>query len=94
MATPVLQAPGFQRRKIGDVIVTALNNGFIILPPEVLQGIGAEEQDALYRAAGRRPPFASAINGYLLQWAGRTVLSALASVASGDPTWAGCRRIS
>lgn len=74
MATSVLQAPGFQRHKIGDVVVTARNDGFIILPPDVLRGIGAEEQDALYRAAGRRPPFATAINGYLLQWPGRTVL--------------------
>lgn len=74
MTTSVLQAPGFQRRKVGDLIVTALNDGFIILPPAILQGISAEEQDMLYRAAGRRPPFATAINGYLLQWAGRTVL--------------------
>jgi len=74
MATSVSQAPGFQRCKIGDIIVTALNDGFIILPPEILVGIEAEQQDALYRAAGRRPPFATAINGYLLQWAGRTVL--------------------
>jgi glyoxylase-like metal-dependent hydrolase (beta-lactamase superfamily II) len=74
MTPSVLQAPGFQRRKVGDLIVTALNDGFIILPPTILQGISAEEQDTLYRAAGRRPPFATAINGYLLQWAGRTVL--------------------
>jgi hypothetical protein len=34
--TSVLQAPGFQRRTVGDVIVTALNDGFIILPPAIL----------------------------------------------------------
>lgn len=53
--TSVLQAPGFRCRKVGDVIVTALNGGFIILPPAILQGISAEEQDTLYRAAGRCP---------------------------------------
>ncbi len=64
MATSVSQAPGFQRWKIADIVVTALNDGFIILPPEILLGIDAEQQDALYPAAGRRPPFATAINGY------------------------------
>src|SRR3954447_12804369 len=30
MTTSVLQAPRFQRRKVGDALVTALNDGFII----------------------------------------------------------------
>ena len=74
MARPVQQAPGFQRRKLGALVVTALNDGFILLPPGVFVGIGAGELEALFRAAGRRPPFPTAINGYLLQWEGRTVL--------------------
>ncbi len=74
MTTSVLQAPGFQRHQVGDLVVTALNDGFIILPPGILQGISVEEQDTLYRAAARRPPFATVINGYLPQSAGHTVL--------------------
>jgi glyoxylase-like metal-dependent hydrolase (beta-lactamase superfamily II) len=74
MALPTDQVPGIQRRRIGDAVVTALSDGFIVIPPEALQGIDVRERDAIYRAAGRRPPFASAINAYLLQWPGRTVL--------------------
>jgi glyoxylase-like metal-dependent hydrolase (beta-lactamase superfamily II) len=74
VATSILQAIGFQRPKVGDVVVTALNDGFIVLPPEVFQGIDAQEQQTLYRAAGRQPPFPASINGYVLQWDGWAVL--------------------
>jgi glyoxylase-like metal-dependent hydrolase (beta-lactamase superfamily II) len=74
MTIAIEQAPGVQRRRIGDVIVTALNDGSIVIPPEALQGIGVADRDAIYHAAGRRPPFASAINSYLIQGASHTVL--------------------
>ena len=68
------QVPGIQRRKIGDTLVTALNDGHIMLPVEAMTGVSAEESDALYRAAGRRPPYATAINAYLVQTPDQTVL--------------------
>lgn len=61
------QVPGIQRRKFGEIVVTALNDGYIMLPVEAVNGISAEETDALFRAAGRRPPFATAINAYLVE---------------------------
>ena len=94
MTTSVLQAPGFQRHQVGDLVVTALNDGFIILPPGILQGIGVEEQDTLYRAAARRPPFATVINGYLPQSAGHTVLVDAGAGGFMGPIWASCRPIS
>jgi hypothetical protein len=66
MAVAAVQVPGVQRRQAGDVIVTALKDGFIILPPEALQGIGVEERDAFHRAAGRpirRPSAATSCRG-------------------------------
>jgi hypothetical protein len=57
MTTSDLQAPGFQRRKVGDALVTALNDGFIILPPEILQGVSAEEQDTLTAQPVVVPPW-------------------------------------
>ena len=68
------QVSGVQRRRFGDAIVTALSDGYIMLPVEAVSGVSAEETDALYRAAGRRPPFATAINGYLVELPGKTVL--------------------
>lgn len=67
MASVIEQVPGIQRRKFGDIVVTALNDGYIMLPPEALNDISAAEIEALYRAAGRRAPFATAINSYLVQ---------------------------
>lgn len=74
MASPEEQVPGIQRRRVGVCCVTALSDGSIELPAAALAGIDVAERDAIYRAAGRRPPFFSAINGFLLQWPDRTVL--------------------
>src|SRR5580658_4856568 len=74
MAINIEQVPGIQRRKFGHFVVTALNDGFIMLPPEAVRGIAAADSAALYRSAGRRPPCRTAINGYLIQTAGSTVL--------------------
>ncbi len=65
---------GLHRRQLGDVVVTAVSDGGLTLPPEVLQGIEPQEVEAALLAAGRTPPFVTSINAYLLQWPGRTVL--------------------
>lgn len=74
MALPKEQVAGVQRRRVGTCCVTALSDGSIELPAAALAGIDEVGRDAIYRAAGRRPPFFSAINGFLLQWPDRTVL--------------------
>ena len=68
------QVPGVYRRMVGDVLVTALSDGHAIFPPGILQGISPDEVETLQRAAGRRPPFTTAVNTFLLQWPDRTVL--------------------
>ncbi len=68
------QVPGLYRRMIGDVLVTAIHDGEVELPAEILVGVTPEERESLLRAAGRRPPFSSSINTFLLQWPDRTVL--------------------
>ncbi len=68
------QVPGVQRRKVGDIVVTALNDGYIMLPDEVLLGASSVQAAALYHKAGRRRPVATAINAYLVQSAGRLTL--------------------
>ena len=73
MAT-VEQVAGIQRRRFGEIVVTALNDGYIMLPVEAVRDVSAAETDALYRAAGRRPPFATAINAYLVETRDHKVL--------------------
>jgi glyoxylase-like metal-dependent hydrolase (beta-lactamase superfamily II) len=67
MLPNIQQVPGIQRRRFGDFVVTALNDGFIMLPPEAVRGIAAADSAALYRSAGRRSPCRTAINAYLIQ---------------------------
>ena len=74
MTLPTAQVSGVQRRRVGTCWVTALSDGSIELPAAALVGIDEVGRDAIYRAEGRRPPFLSAINGFLLQWPDRTVL--------------------
>ncbi len=74
MTPEMTQVPGVQRRRVGSLIVTALSDGFIMLPPGAVQGISAPDGDALYKAAGRRMPCRTAINAYLVQSSSHTVL--------------------
>lgn len=64
MGIDFVQVPGVQRRRVGEFIITAINDGFIELPPESIIGVSAAEIDALYLKAGRRPPYRTAINCY------------------------------
>ena len=74
MSIASVQVPGIYRRRVGEVLVTAIKDGSVVLPPEALLGITPEDRESLLRAAGRRPPFHSSITCYLLQWPERTVL--------------------
>ena len=74
MTVSTTQVPGVYRRRVGEVLVTALNDGDVVLPAEVLLSITPEDRERLLHAAGRRPPFHSAVNAFLLQWPDRTVL--------------------
>lgn len=74
MSIATQQVPGVYRRRVGDVLVTALVDGSIVIPIEYLQNITPEDYDSILRAGGRRPPYHSAINAFLLQWPGHTVL--------------------
>lgn len=80
------QAPGFYRRRVGDVVVTALNDGYVDLPLEALQGIGAEAASALLTARFRRPTPRSCVNAFLVERDGMTVLIDTGSGTSMGPT--------
>ncbi len=90
MAVPETQVAGVQRRRIGTCCVTALSDGSIELPAATLVGIDKAGHDAIYRAAGRRPPFLSAINGFLLQWPDCTALIDTGRAPSWDRCSGGC----
>lgn len=85
--TEMTQAPNYYRRRIGDVVVTAINDGIIDLPLGAMRGIEPEAGSALLREAFRAPTPRSSINCFLVQGNGATVLiDAGAGSAMGPAT--------
>ena len=84
------QVAGYYRRRVGDVVVTALNDGHIDAPVGVLQGITPVEAQALLDARFVGPTPRLTVNGYLVQGGGRTVLIDAGAGGSMGP---GCGRL-
>ena len=80
---PVRQVPGVYHRRVGDVVVTALSDGYLAGSNEVLRNITADEADAMLSAAfrlGRR----TSVNCFLVHAAGRVAL-----IDTGSGTYMG-----
>ncbi len=69
-----MQAIGYHRRRVGDVVVTALNDGVLDLPPAAMRGINAEAIAESLQRAFRAPAPRSSVNTFLVQGAGSTIL--------------------
>lgn len=75
------QVAGLYRRRIGDVVVTAISDGYIDAPFAALQSISEADADAILRQSFRPSPPRINVNTYLIQSAGRT---AIVDTGSGD----------
>jgi glyoxylase-like metal-dependent hydrolase (beta-lactamase superfamily II) len=73
------------RRQIGDITVTALSDGVLAAPLDVVLGV---ERTEIERLAGRKPgePLPIAVNAFLLERAGRWALVDTGSGNSMGPT--------
>lgn len=78
---PAAQVPGLYRRRIGDVTVTAISDGYIDAPFAAVQGIAEADADAILRGNFRPSPPRISVNCYLIQAGGR---AALVDTGSGD----------
>ena len=70
----VKQVPGLYRRRVGSLVVTAINDGFLDLPLEAMRKIEPQEASSLLTERFRRPSPRSSVNAFLVQGGGRTVL--------------------
>ncbi len=77
---PGAQIPGVYHRKIGDIIVTALSDGYLDGTVEVMQNIAPADATQLLTGAFR-PGRRTSVNCYLVYSAGRL---ALIETGSGD----------
>ncbi len=82
-----VQAPGLNRRQIGDYTVTAVVDGIIDVPFELLTGIKPAEAEEMILAAGRPRSSAMTVSAYIIEGGGRTIL--IDGGAGGINGWGG-----
>lgn len=68
------QVPSAYRRPAGDLVITALGDGYIDIGLDYLSNIEEAEAKALLKASFHSPSPRSSVNAYAVQSGGRTVL--------------------
>ncbi len=70
---PQAQIPGVYHRRVGDIVVTAISDGFLDGTLEVLRNISEQEAQQIL-AENFRPVRRTAVNAFLIHSAGRLAL--------------------
>ena len=84
---PKMQVVGAQRRRVGDMVVTALSDGFIQLGPDAVPNGTAEELKPLFDSAFLEiDKYRGAVNAYLVDMPDRRVLIDAGGETAGFPT--------
>ncbi len=71
---PDRQIPGVYRRRIGDIVVTALSDGYVDVGYGMFGVIAQAEAESILRNAFRPAPPRLAVNAFLIHSAGRVAL--------------------
>lgn len=71
---PIRQMPGVYHRRVGDIVVTVLNDGFQDAPMTSVVNIPQDEAVAMMRAAFRPVPRRTAVQAFLIHSADRLAL--------------------
>ena len=90
---PQEQVPGVSHRPVGDIVVTAISDGFVDGGLDVLRNIDQEEARRIL-AESFRPVRRAAINAFLLDSAGRLALVETGSGNYSGPPPARCSQTS
>jgi glyoxylase-like metal-dependent hydrolase (beta-lactamase superfamily II) len=81
------QAPGFQRLMVGDIEVTALNDGTVKLPVDkILTNTTPAQVAAAFKKAGLMLPAETSVNGYLINTGAKLVLIDTGAAGLFGPT--------
>ncbi len=67
---PTAQVPAIHHRRIGDIVLTVVSDGFLDGSMAVLQNITAEEASDMLRAAFRPVPRRTSLNCFLVHAGG------------------------
>ncbi|PHK95212.1 hypothetical protein CR162_09360 [Pseudoroseomonas rhizosphaerae] len=71
---PAEQVPGLQHLRVGEIVVTAVSDGFLNGSNAVLQNIAPEEIDRLLTESFRPTPRRTSVNTFLIRSGGRAAL--------------------
>lgn len=82
----VQQSAGFHRRRVGDMLVTAINDGAFDLPLAALRGIEPDAASAMLTEAFRPPAPRTSVNAFLIQGNGSTILIDTGAAGAFAPT--------
>ena len=66
-----VQVPGIYHRRIGDIVVTALSDGYYDTPMAAYRGITEDEAAARFTSRFQRVPPRVAINAFLIRSGGQ-----------------------
>ena len=87
------QTPGVYRRRIGDALVTTINDGFLDISFEILRGAGIEDLQGLMRGAFRDGPPRLTVNAFVIETDRNTILSIWAAAQPPSIRWGVCPTI-
>lgn len=68
------QTPGIYKRRIGEALVTAVNDGYLDIPFDILRGATRDEMQGAMRDAFRFGPPRLTVNAFVVETGGRTIL--------------------
>lgn len=71
---PARQSPGVYRRRIGDALVTVINDGFLDMPMAILRGATREEMKDLLADAFGPPEPRITVNAFVVETEKNTIL--------------------
>jgi glyoxylase-like metal-dependent hydrolase (beta-lactamase superfamily II) len=83
---PSRQIPGVYRRRIGDIVVTAISDGYLDASYEFMRNIEAPEIERFLKDAYRPAPPRISVNAFLIHSGGRVALVDTGSADSMGPT--------
>jgi glyoxylase-like metal-dependent hydrolase (beta-lactamase superfamily II) len=83
---PAGQIPGVYRRRIGDIVVTAISDGYLDASYDFTRNITAADAESILKEAYRPAPPRVSINVFVIHSAGRMALVDTGSQNSMGPT--------
>ncbi len=90
MTTPTSQVPGVYHRRLGDLLVSTVSDGYVDPPAGAAVGVTQAEADAMVAAATGQPAVRIAVNMFAIRAPGRTWL---VDAGSGTTMGPSCGRL-